>query len=77
MLATLLGVSEHSRSYGHFEAEEVPVVSRSGPQQVAYDGEMGEKATEFRFRKRADADRLLLPHRLTGLGLRGAARRSR
>jgi undecaprenyl-diphosphatase len=52
VLATLLGVSEHSRSYGHFTAEEVHVVSGSGPQQVAYDGEMGEKAAEFRFVKR-------------------------
>jgi undecaprenyl-diphosphatase len=53
VLATLLGVSEHSRSYGHFEAEEVTVVSRSGLKQIAFDGEMGEKATEFRFHKRA------------------------
>jgi diacylglycerol kinase family enzyme len=52
VLATLFGVSEHSRSYGHFDAEEVTVVSRSGPRQVAYDGEMGERATEFVFRKR-------------------------
>jgi len=52
VLATLLGVSEHSRSYGHFEAEEVRVLSRSGPQRVAYDGEMGEKSAEFRFVKR-------------------------
>src|SRR4051795_778108 len=48
VLATLFGVSEHTRSYGHFEAEDVRVVSRSGPQQVAFDGETGEKATEFR-----------------------------
>jgi diacylglycerol kinase family enzyme/membrane-associated phospholipid phosphatase len=54
VLGTLLGISEHARSYGHFEAEEVTVVSRSGLKQVAYDGEMGEKATEFRFRKRAE-----------------------
>jgi undecaprenyl-diphosphatase len=54
VLATLLGISEHSRSYGHFEAEEVTVVSRSGLQQVAFDGEMGERSTEFRFRKRAE-----------------------
>jgi len=52
VLGTLLGVSEHSRSYGHFEAEEVQVLSRSGPQRVAYDGEMGEKSAEFRFVKR-------------------------
>jgi undecaprenyl-diphosphatase len=54
VIATLLGISEHARSYGHFEAEEVTVVSRSGLKQVAYDGEMGEKSTEFRFRKRAE-----------------------
>ncbi|SDF22216.1 undecaprenyl-diphosphatase [Blastococcus fimeti] len=53
VLATLLGVSEHSRSYGKFQTTELDVVSRSGPQRVAYDGEMGEPATEFRFRKRA------------------------
>jgi undecaprenyl-diphosphatase len=53
VLATLLGVSEHTRSYGHFSAEEVTVASRSGLKQIAYDGEMGEKATEFHFRKRA------------------------
>jgi diacylglycerol kinase family enzyme/membrane-associated phospholipid phosphatase len=52
VLATLLGVSEHSRSYGHFTAEEVNVVSRSGLKQVAFDGEMGEKASEFSFQKR-------------------------
>jgi undecaprenyl-diphosphatase len=51
VLATLLGVSEHARSYAQFQAEEVHVVSRSGPQRVAFDGEMGEKATEFAFRK--------------------------
>ncbi|UOY00182.1 phosphatase PAP2 family protein [Blastococcus sp. PRF04-17] len=54
VLATLLGVSEHTRSYGHFDAEEVRIVSRSGPQQVAYDGEMGETVTEFVFRKRRE-----------------------
>jgi undecaprenyl-diphosphatase len=52
VLATLLGVSQHTRSYGHFSADEVRIVSRSGLKQVAYDGEMGEKATEFRFTKR-------------------------
>jgi undecaprenyl-diphosphatase len=52
VLATLLGISEHARSYGHFTAEEVRVESRSGPECVAFDGEMGEEATEFVFRKR-------------------------
>ncbi len=53
VLATLLGVGEHTRSYGHFTATEVRVRSLSGPQQVAYDGEMGARAPEFRFSKRA------------------------
>lgn len=53
VLGTLFGISEHSRSYGKFQARELTVVSRSGRQRVAYDGEMGEPATEFSFRKRA------------------------
>jgi len=52
VLATLFGVSEHSRSYAEFQAPELRVRSLSGPQQVAYDGETGEVATEFVFRKR-------------------------
>jgi diacylglycerol kinase family enzyme/membrane-associated phospholipid phosphatase len=52
VLATLFGVSERSRSYAQVQLEEARVVSRSGPQQIAYDGETGEKATEFAFRKR-------------------------
>jgi undecaprenyl-diphosphatase len=52
VLATLLGVSEHSRSYRQEEVEEVHVVSRSGAQQIAYDGETGEESSEFVFRKR-------------------------
>ncbi|WP_199584711.1 phosphatase PAP2 family protein [Blastococcus sp. TF02A-30] len=52
VLATLLGVSEHSRSYGKFTARELRVRSGSGPQRVAFDGEMGAAATEFLFRKR-------------------------
>ena len=52
VLATLLGVSEHSRSYHGFQAPELTVRLLSGPQQVAFDGETGETATEFRFTKR-------------------------
>jgi undecaprenyl-diphosphatase len=52
VLATLLGVSENSRSYRQFQARELRVRSLSGPQQVAYDGEIGETTTEFVFRKR-------------------------
>src|SRR3954469_5557127 len=52
VLATLFGVSEHSRSYSEFQVPELRVRSLSGPQQVAYDGETGETATEFVFRKR-------------------------
>ncbi|HEV7870808.1 MAG TPA: phosphatase PAP2 family protein [Modestobacter sp.] len=52
VLATLFGVSEHSRSYSAFQVPELRVRSLSGPQQVAYDGETGESSTEFLFRKR-------------------------
>jgi undecaprenyl-diphosphatase len=53
VLGALLGISDRGSAYAEFQAEEVTVVSRSGPEQVAYDGEMGEKSTEFRFTKRA------------------------
>jgi diacylglycerol kinase family enzyme/membrane-associated phospholipid phosphatase len=52
VVATLLGISEHSRSYRGFQAPELRVRLLSGPQQVAYDGETGESSTEFVFRKR-------------------------
>ncbi|CCH85969.1 putative glycerophosphatase [Modestobacter italicus] len=52
VLATLLGVSNHSRSYAEFQASELQVRVLSGPQQVAYDGETGETTSEFVFRKR-------------------------
>jgi undecaprenyl-diphosphatase len=52
VLGALLGVSDRGSAYAELQAEEVRVVSRSGLQQVAYDGEMGEKATEFHYRKR-------------------------
>jgi diacylglycerol kinase family enzyme/membrane-associated phospholipid phosphatase len=52
VLATLFGVSEHSRSYAEFQVPELRVRSLSGPQQIAYDGETGESSTEFVFRKR-------------------------
>jgi diacylglycerol kinase family enzyme/membrane-associated phospholipid phosphatase len=52
VLGALLGVSDRGSAYAEFQAEEVTVVSRSGLEQVAYDGEMGEKSAEFRFTKR-------------------------
>jgi undecaprenyl-diphosphatase len=52
VLGALVGVSDRGSAYAEFQAEEVTVVCRSGPEQVAYDGEMGEKATEFHFTKR-------------------------
>jgi diacylglycerol kinase family enzyme/membrane-associated phospholipid phosphatase len=52
VLGALLGISDRGSAYAEFQAEEVRVVSRSGVQQVAYDGEMGEKAEEFLFTKR-------------------------
>ena len=52
VLGSLLGISDRSSGYAEFQVPDVRVVSRSGPQQIAYDGETGEKATEFVFRKR-------------------------
>lgn len=52
VLATVLGASEHSRSYAQFQVQRLRVVSLSGPQPVAYDGETGPAATEFVFTKR-------------------------
>ncbi|OMQ14299.1 hypothetical protein A7K94_0217600 [Modestobacter sp. VKM Ac-2676] len=52
VLATLLGIGEHSSSHAEFQAPELRVRSLSGPQQIAYDGERGERTTEFRFAKR-------------------------
>ncbi|NDI48613.1 bifunctional phosphatase PAP2/diacylglycerol kinase family protein [Goekera deserti] len=53
VLATLLGIGEHARSYAQFQTTELRVVTRSGPQQLAYDGEIGETATRFLFTKGA------------------------
>jgi len=47
VLATLLGAGEHARSYDQFQVRELRVVCRSGPQQIAYDGEIGEVSTRF------------------------------
>ncbi|MGY5882465.1 phosphatase PAP2 family protein [Modestobacter lacusdianchii] len=52
VLATLFGVSEHSRCYAEFQVPELRVRVLSGAQRIAYDGETGEAATEFLFRKR-------------------------
>jgi diacylglycerol kinase family enzyme/membrane-associated phospholipid phosphatase len=51
VLATLLGVGDHSRTYAEFQVPELHVRLLSGPQQIAYDGETGESSTEFVFRK--------------------------
>ena len=48
---SLLGVSSHVSGYAETQARRVRVVSRSGPQVVAYDGETGPPATEFDFAK--------------------------
>jgi undecaprenyl-diphosphatase len=51
VLGTLLGVSDRVSGYAEMTGTSVKVRSLSGPQQVAYDGEMGEAATEFVFSK--------------------------
>jgi undecaprenyl-diphosphatase len=52
VLTTLLGISERTSSYAQTQARELTVVSRDGEHRVAYDGETGEPATEWRFAKR-------------------------
>ena len=52
VLGSLLGVSEHLRVYQEFTTPELRVRLLSGPEQVAYDGETGDAATEFVFCKR-------------------------
>ena len=52
VLATLLGISEHSRSYRQFQVRALRVVSRCGPLTVAYDGETGPAQTAFTFTAR-------------------------
>ncbi len=51
VLGALLGVSDRVSGYAETQVEALRVRSLSGPQQVAYDGEMGEAATEFEFLK--------------------------
>jgi hypothetical protein len=53
VLGSLLGISDRSSGYADHQAARVRVVSRSGPREVAYDGETGPAATEFDFCKRA------------------------
>src|SRR3954468_12284730 len=53
VLGALLGISDRSAGYLEFRAESLDVVVRSGEEQVAFDGETGDTATEFRFRKGA------------------------
>jgi diacylglycerol kinase family enzyme/membrane-associated phospholipid phosphatase len=52
VLGALLGVSDRGSAYASFQVPEVRVVLRSGPEPVAYDGEMGDRAGEFAFTKR-------------------------
>src|SRR3712207_3076352 len=52
VLGSLLGVSSHVSGYAETQARRVRVVSRSGPQVVAYDGETAAApATTFDFAK--------------------------
>jgi diacylglycerol kinase family enzyme/membrane-associated phospholipid phosphatase len=53
VLGTLLGISDRGAGYAEFQVEYLDVAVRSGAQRIAFDGETGEEATEFRFRKGA------------------------
>jgi hypothetical protein len=51
VLGALLGLGSHVAGHAETQVRRVRVVSRSGPQVVAYDGETGEPATAFDFTK--------------------------
>ncbi|WP_409331677.1 bifunctional phosphatase PAP2/diacylglycerol kinase family protein [Trujillonella humicola] len=51
VLGTLLGVSDRVSGYASEQVRQVAVRSLSGPHALAYDGEMGDAATEFVFTK--------------------------
>jgi diacylglycerol kinase family enzyme/membrane-associated phospholipid phosphatase len=51
VLGALLGVGSHVAGHAETQVRRVRVVSRSGPQAVAYDGETAEPATVFEFSK--------------------------
>ncbi|SEP21502.1 bifunctional phosphatase PAP2/diacylglycerol kinase family protein [Trujillonella endophytica] len=51
VLGSLLGVSDRVSGYAETQVRSVHVRSLSGPQAVAYDGEMGDPATDFEFTK--------------------------
>src|SRR3954451_24231053 len=53
VLGTLLGISDRGAGYVQSQVESLDVEVRSGAEQIAYDGETGEEATDFRFRKGA------------------------
>jgi diacylglycerol kinase family enzyme/membrane-associated phospholipid phosphatase len=53
VLGTLLGISDRGAGYVQSQVESLDVEVRSGAEQIAYDGETGEEATGFRFRKGA------------------------
>jgi hypothetical protein len=51
VLGALLGLGSHVAGHAETQVRRVRVVSRSGPQAVAYDGETAEPATVFEFSK--------------------------
>jgi hypothetical protein len=51
VLGALLGLGSHVAGHAETQVRWVRVVSRSGPQAVAYDGETAEPATVFEFSK--------------------------
>src|SRR3954471_2205928 len=53
VLGTLLGISDRGAGYVQSQVESLDVEVRSDAEQIAYDGETGEEATDFRFRKGA------------------------
>lgn len=64
VLTQLFGITEHTGLYRDQMVKELRVVSRSGPQEIARDGEPAESATEFHFVKRPRQLIVYRPHDL-------------
>lgn len=64
VLMALLGITEHTGLYRDHLVKELRVRSRSGPQEIARDGEVAESATDFHFVKRPKQLLVYRPHDL-------------
>jgi len=64
VLTQLFGITQHTGLYREVIVKELLVTSRSGPQEIARDGEPAESATEFHFVKHPRQLVVYRPHDL-------------